>query len=142
MNEVAFNVNIFRYLEKASKIQEPRLLHGQLIGRHENELAQDEDRLFCNCISATSVTTSVRVNSQALADWSSDNAPGESGNVRNYSILRFVKLFLSNGRREREKKKDEQNIKREEGKNNGKYKIKEENSGQWRSGVDTNSHRG
>lgn len=43
----------------------------------------------------------VQVNSQA--DWSIDNVPGESGNIRNYSVLCFVKL--SNGAKKKKKEK-------------------------------------
>lgn len=88
----------------------------------------------------TSVTTVYKL-IRSVADWSIDNVPGESGNIRNYSILCFVKLFLSNGRKKKKKKKETNKIEREERKIM-ENTIKEENSGQWRSSVDTNPHRG
>ena len=66
--------------------------------------------------------------------------PGESGNIRNYSVLCFVKL--SNGAKKKKKReKRTNNIEREERKIM-ENTIKGENSGQWRSSADTNSHRG
>lgn len=135
-----FYVNIGgRYFDRekweAPKIQEPRRLHGQLIEPKMNLYRRGSFILRLHIW--TSVTTVYKLIRKLI-----DRSIMCPGNRVTFEIIPFsVLLNCPMGQRKKKGEKRTNNIEREERKIM-ENTIKGENSGQWRSSADTNSHRG